>query len=264
MSLNAKDLVYIKPEERIYDVAINKDVIDWKSFLYELIYKEGLDPWDIDLAILTKKYIESLKRLKEIDFDISGKFLTIAVFLLKTKTQALLEKDIRGIENKIANLESSSDDAGELESLEELDDVIEQANTKKKKSSYSIKYRNPIARKRKVTIFDLVKTLEKTIDQSNKRRSNFLQRHGSSNYDGPMYNKKPKDLKKLIEELHQLILNELSSKKSHITFDHLIKSSNQKLDVLERFLPLLHLHNQSKVHIEQEKHFGEIRIHSKK
>jgi chromatin segregation and condensation protein Rec8/ScpA/Scc1 (kleisin family) len=263
MSLNTKDLVYIKPEERIYDVAINKDLIDWKSFLYELIYNEGLDPWDIDLAILTKKYIESLKKLKEVDFDISGKFLTIAVFLLKTKTQALLEKDIRGIENKIASIQQSSDGIEELDSLEEIDGVLDEHDFKKKKSSYTIKYRNPIARKRKVTIFDLIKTLEKTIEQSNRRRSNFFQRQGNSNYDGPMYDKKPKDLKQLIDDLHNLILSEISDKKGHVTFSHIVRDSNHKMGVLEKFIPLLHLHNQSKVHIDQENHFGDIKIHKK-
>jgi hypothetical protein len=42
MSLNAEDLVYIKPEERIYDVAVDKNVIDWKSFLYELSIRRVL------------------------------------------------------------------------------------------------------------------------------------------------------------------------------------------------------------------------------
>jgi len=80
----------LNPEDRIYEVATNQDIIDWKSFLYELIYKEGLNPWDIDLGILTKKYLLALKDLKEVDFNISGKFLTVAVYLLKTKSEKLL------------------------------------------------------------------------------------------------------------------------------------------------------------------------------
>jgi chromatin segregation and condensation protein Rec8/ScpA/Scc1 (kleisin family) len=35
------------------------------------------------------------------------------------------------------------------------------------------------------------------------------------------------------------------------------------MGVLEKFIPLLHLHNQSKVHIDQENHFGDIKIHKK-
>ncbi len=259
-SENEENLAYIKPEDQIYDVAMNKDVIDWKSFLYELIYKGGLDPWDIDLGLLTKKYILSLKELKEIDFDVSGKFLTIAVFLLKTKTEALLEKDIRGIENSIASIESYDESFDDLDSLEDFDDHLTDLS-EKKKSKYTLRYRNPIARKRKVTIFDLIKTLEKTFEQSNRRRANFFQRSGDAKYDGPMYEKKPKDLKQLIEELYDHILQELKfNKKGHVHFGHLVRGIEDKMGVLEKFIPLLHLHNSSKIKLEQENHFGEIKI----
>ena len=31
--------------------------------------------------------------------------------------------------------------------------------------------------------------------------------------------------------------------------------------MLEKFIPMLHLHNQDKVSVKQETHFGEIKIH---
>jgi len=34
------------------------------------------------------------------------------------------------------------------------------------------------------------------------------------------------------------------------------------MEVLEKFIPLLHLHNQSKVQLKQETHFEDIEIHS--
>ncbi|MFW6285652.1 MAG: segregation/condensation protein A [Nanoarchaeota archaeon] len=261
MPSESNGLTYIKPEEKIYDIAVNKEIIDWKSFLYDLIYTQNLDPWNIDLSILTKKYIESLKKLKEIDFDVSGKFLTIAVFLLKTKTQALLEKDIRGMDNAIASVEADQDGIEELDSLEELDNMIDQESSKKK--TYKITYRNPIARKRKVTIFDLIQTLEKTIEQSNRRRENFFQRHGSSKYDGPMYQKKPKDLKQLINELLDLIVQNINDKKAHVTFSHITNGIEHKMGIIEKFMPLLHLHNQSRVEVKQNYHFGDIEIYKK-
>lgn len=260
MSSESESLVYVKPEEQIYSAAINKDLIDWKSFLYELIYTKGLDPWDIDLGLLTKMYISSLKELKKVDFDVSGKFLTIAVFLLKTKTEALLEKDIRGIEMRIASVENQELDMNGLDSLEDFDLGLENLEVQKKREKYQLKYRNPIARKRKVTIFDLIKTLEKTFEQSNRRRSNFLQRKGEGHYEGPMYERKSKDLKQLIEELYQFILKELEGKGGHMNFSSLIVGVNHKIGILERFIPLLHLHNHNKITLAQEKHFGEIRI----
>lgn len=253
---------YVRPEEKIYEIAVNKEKIDWKGFLYQLIYNEGLDPWDIDLGILTKRYLEVLKEMKTIDFDVSGKFLTIAVFLLKTKAENLVEKDLRGIEQQIQQAQNNSEDfMDELDSLEELDMQIEDMTIKKKKQKYAIKVRNPIARKRKVNIFDLIKALEKTFEQSNKRRANFFQKHTDSKYEGPVYEKKPKDLKAIIEDMYDLILQEIGDKKGHITFTHISKEVNHKMGVLEKFIPLLHLHNQDKVTLKQNDHFGDIEIH---
>ena len=76
---------YIRPEDKIYAIATNRDELDWKGFLYNLINREGLNPWDVDLSVLTHTYLNELKKVNSVDFDISGKLLTIAVFLLKTK-----------------------------------------------------------------------------------------------------------------------------------------------------------------------------------
>lgn len=256
---------YMRPEERIVQMANDKEKIDWKDFLYKLIYSEGLDPWDIDLGVLTKGYLVAIKEIKEVDFESSGKFLTIAVFLLKTKAENLVDKDLRGIEEKIAWAQQGDGDGdADFDSLEELDSHLEElegiANIKKKEK-YAIKVRNPIARKRKVNIFDLIKVLERTFEQSNKRRANFFARNPDVEYEGPRYEKKPMDLKQIIAELHDLILAELKNKKGHVAFSHISRGINDKMGILEKFIPLLHLHNHEKVYLKQNSHLGEIEIH---
>lgn len=251
---------YIRAEERIYQYAADKENLDWKNFIYSLIKEENLNPWNIDLGILTRKYLSALKEIKTIDFDISGKFLTIAVFLLKIKTQNLIEKDLRGIEEEIAFLESDSTNfQSDIDSLEQLDSELE--NIKQKREKYVLKYRNPLARKRKVNIYDLISILEKTIDQSNKRRANFFQRNTQIKYEGPIYEKKPKDLKEIIEELFTFIIEEIDKNQNHITFSHITTEKETRKEKLLKFISLLHLHTQNKIILEQEEHFGTIKIH---
>lgn len=251
---------YIRTQNQIYDIATNQEILDWKSFLLELINKEGLDPFNIDLTILTQKYLTNIEKLKKIDFNLSAKFLTIAVYLLKTKTDFLIQKEIRGIDEKINQIENSNQDQiDELENLEDLD--FNQLDFEEKKKKYTLKYKNPLARKRKVTIYDLIKTLEKTLEQSNKRRANFLQRKNQGKYTGPIYQKKPKDLKQLIDELYEFIINEISKKNASIHFSSIIYKTKNKMEILEKFIPLLHLKNHNKIDISQEKHFSEIKIH---
>jgi segregation and condensation protein A len=266
--LNSNKEKYLLPEDKIYSIATDKEIINWKSFLYDLIYKEGLDPWNIDLSILTKKYLEALNDIKKLDFDISGKFLTIAVFLLKTKSEDFLEKEIRGFEKEIIKGLEEEGFGDELENFENEDYMLEnnlnnEENFENKKKKYSLKVRNPIARKRKVNIFDLINVLEKTLKQSQKRKENFLARNqGDVKYKGPLYEKKRKDLKEIIEELFEQIVEEIKGKnQAHINFHHLIKGTEHKMEVLDKFIPLLHLHNQSRVKLIQEKHFDHIKIH---
>jgi len=256
-----ENLIYLKPEDRIYEVATNRDEIDWKGFLQNLIHSEGLDPWDIDLAVFTKKYLKALNEIKEVDFNISGKFLTIAVFLLKVKAENLIDVEIRGLDAKIEsikNIDNLDEFTEGLDGLEDLDDNLSQIQ---KEKLYIIKLRNPLARKRKVNIFDLIKSLEKTFQQSNKRKINFFLKNSNVEYTGPVYDKKPKDLKVIIEDLYELIMGEFSSKSGHVCFHHLTKDINHKEGILEKFIPLLHLHNQVRVEVKQENHLGEIQIH---
>jgi chromatin segregation and condensation protein Rec8/ScpA/Scc1 (kleisin family) len=258
MSQNAVEQEYIPPEEKIYQIATDKNALDWKSFLYSLIHKEGLNPWDVDIGILTHRYLEALKEVKDVDFNISGKLLTVAVHLLKTKAEILVEKELRGIDEQIQLVENEEFD---IETLEEYNDELEQIELQKKKT-YKLKVRNPLARKRKVNIFDLIKSLEKTFSQSNNRRRNFLFKNRSVEYEGPTYEKKKKDLKTIIEELFETISKEFEKQKEKVHFHHLTPSK-EKIDILNTFIPLLHLHNQNRIEIRQEKHFGTISIHKK-
>ncbi len=50
-------------DERIFNIVFAKDQITWQSLLYQLIKSENMDPWDIDVSQLTKRYLEMLKKL---------------------------------------------------------------------------------------------------------------------------------------------------------------------------------------------------------
>lgn len=256
---------YILPQDEIYNVAVDRNTFDWKKLLEDIIYNNNLDPFDIDISKLTKTYLQTVQDLKDLDFAISGKLLTIAVFLLKRKAQYLVEHDISGIDQTLDSLQDleSNDFDSELDMLEDMDDFLEQKSRKKHSGEYKVKVRNPIARKRKVTLHDLISTLEKTFKQSNLRRKNFVLKNTDVEYKGPEYNKKKKDLKTIIEELFESLLEEFSSKKAHVVFhrDVLVGDEKDKIDILHKFIPLLHLHNQEKVILKQKKHFNDIEIH---
>ena len=88
-------------QDRIFDMLMKEDEITWQTILYDLVKSEEMDPWDIDISILSKKYLETVRKLQEMNFAISGKIVLASAILLKIKTQRLIEEDMVKFESLI-------------------------------------------------------------------------------------------------------------------------------------------------------------------
>ena len=210
-----------------------------------------MDPWDIDVSLIAHKFLEMLKKLKEMDFRISGKVVLASAILLKLKSNKLLEEDITALDSLI----SSIDDPGEL--LDELPLDYPGEIEKLKRDKPRLMPRTPQPRKRKVSVYDLVKALEKALEVEYRR---------------PVY-VEPKvklkvpenviDITEVIKDVYHKVeahYGKQSGKKSEqLTFSQLIPSDSKE-DKVFTFIPLLHLENQQRVDMKQKIHFGEIFI----
>ena len=83
-------------QEQIQDLLFNRE-IGWQEIIYDLINTEQLDPWDVDIIILTDKYLEKIEEIGG-DFFVSSKVLLAAAFLLRIKSEILLNKYIKSID----------------------------------------------------------------------------------------------------------------------------------------------------------------------
>ena len=54
----------------IYNLLVSRE-LSWQQIIYDLIQSEQLDPWDIDISILTQKYLEKIRELEDANFFIS-------------------------------------------------------------------------------------------------------------------------------------------------------------------------------------------------
>ncbi|MBN2420664.1 segregation/condensation protein A [Candidatus Woesearchaeota archaeon] len=228
-------------EQRIFDIIMQGDEITWQSLIYDLVKSEGMDPWDIDVSKLTFRYIEMLKKIKEMDLRISGKVVLAAAILLKVKSNYLLEEDVLNFD-KLMHPEEYTEDA-----LYEH----EQKKLSFDPTGARLIPRTPQPRKRKVSIYELVDALRQALEVR-KRRKEILE---SINITVP---EKKIDISKVIEMLYSKISGHLSENDG-LTFRQLVKSG-KKEDVIGHFIPLLHLSNEHKVDLEQNSHFGEIEI----
>ena len=81
-------------QDRVFELLFNEEEITWQSILFNLVTKEQMNPWDIDIATLSKKFMDMLKKLKEMDFSVSGKIILAAALLLRLKSSKLVDEDI--------------------------------------------------------------------------------------------------------------------------------------------------------------------------
>jgi len=229
--------------ERIFQLLYKEDEVTWQTLLYELVKKEQMNPWDINVSLLTKKYIDTIKKLKELDFRISGKVLLAAAILLKLKSDRLLNEDLFELDRLLT------------ESEEEL---AEELDLEEPQRQYDEKHplipRTPQPRKRKVSVFDLVKALEKALEVKQRRVMNSIP---------PMDVKIPekkRDITQVIREIYIRIKSFfIRNEQNRLTFSQLVPSQTKE-DKIYTFIPLLHLTTQRKVDLEQKEHFGEIEI----
>ena len=236
-------------QDQLYEILINKEDITWQSLIYDLIKSEQMNPWDIDISILANKYIETLRKLQEANLFISGKVLLAAALLLKIKSQKLVEEDFVNFDNLLY----PSDNINELELYDETPNPY--INIEKPK----LTIRTPLARKRKVNVNDLINALKKALEVDERKKFREI-REKEITVKIP---EKKVDITSLIKNIYNKIVSLFKFKKEKITFTELV-NSDRKEDKILTFIPLLHLDNQEKININQEKPFGEIYIEVKK
>jgi len=240
------------PQDRIFSILFKEDELTWQNIIYDLVRVEGMNPWDIDVSEISYKFLELLKKLREMDFRISGKVVLASALLLKLKSDRLLEDDIAAFDS----LMSSVDDPGDL--LDELS--LDETGPKREKIlAPGLMPRTPQPRKRKVSVYDLIGALEKALEVEWRRPV----------YVEPKVKiRMPKnfvDMGELIQDVyHKVEAYYGEPEKSHrLTFSELIPSDSKE-DKVYTFIPLLHLENQRKVDMIQDIHFGEIGIEMRK
>ncbi|MFH1072685.1 MAG: ScpA family protein [Nanoarchaeota archaeon] len=232
--------------DKIFSILFTEDELTWQNIIYELIETKEIDPWDVNIHLLAKKFIQKVRLLKEMDFRISGKVILAAAILLKIKSNKLLEEDIVALDNLINNQDEALDLLADIDGNE-----LELAPGEERPKIFP---RTPQPRKRKVSIFDLVKALEQALEVEERRKRWIV---ATPTFAAP---KKGKELSLVIKDVYDRILIYFKKNaNSQLTFEQLVPSDTRE-DKIMTFIPLLHLDFQRKVDIDQKEHFGTIYV----
>jgi segregation and condensation protein A len=236
---------------QVYGIITSKRP-DWKGIIYELVDTEQLDPWDIDIVLLTNRYFEKLHELENADFYISSKVLLAASLLLRIKSELLYNKHLKSIDDILFNRQEEEKKTFEKIEIEEDELPILIPKT-------------PLPRARRVTLNELMSALNKAINTESRRirREVAVKRaERLSEVDFPKITRI--DLKDRIKQFYARILTYLRKPAkpdkdyNKVGYSKLV--GQQREERLAAFLPVLHLSNTKKLWLEQEKHLDEIWI----
>ncbi|MCD6464365.1 segregation/condensation protein A [Candidatus Woesearchaeota archaeon] len=230
---------------RIMDLLFEQDEITWQSMIYALIKQEGMDPWDIDVSVIAKRFIELLKTMKQMDFRIPAKIVLASAILLRIQSKNLLKEDIAWLDEIITGQQWE-----EPEDFEQEQKPLIQNQDEKP----VIIPRIPRLRKRKVSVQDLIKALEKALEVEARR----IARKRKIVVQPPKPSKRL-EITELIKKVYASIKKLFKKHKTGITFKQLVPSM-KKEEVIYTYMPLLYLDSEQKIFLEQEKPFDEIKI----
>ena len=234
-------------QEKLFNMLFEDDEITWQTMIYEAVKTEQMNPWDIDISVLAKRFFEMVKKLQELDFRVSGKIILAAAILLRIKSKRLVEQDIDQLNRLISASEDTEEDL-----FEELD--IDTGGAVIDEDKFRLIPRTPQPRKRKVSVYDLVEALQKALEVK-KRRARFAP--ADVKVEIP---EKKKDMTVVISEIYEQIKGYFYQQKANkLRFSELLPSESRG-DKVYCFVPLLHLESQQKVDLYQEKHLSEIEI----
>lgn len=233
-------------DSHFYDL-ITGDELSWQAIIYDLIKTEQLDPWNIDLVILSEKYLGTIRELEDANFIVSSKVLLACSLLLRLKSEILANSYIqelndilfgKGEVQKTLDIEKYIIDEGELPLLIP---------------------KSPMARHKKVTLEELMSALNKAINTENRRIKRTIKTHQAKKAAEMVFPKnKFIPLKIRIKSIFSIINNHLMlPENKHLEFNSLAKEKNEKL---ASFLPILHLSDEKKIFLYQPIHFEDILI----
>ncbi|PJA71036.1 hypothetical protein CO153_03685 [Candidatus Pacearchaeota archaeon CG_4_9_14_3_um_filter_30_11] len=232
-------------QEEVHNLLFNRE-IGWKEIIYDLINTDQLDPWDIDITLLTQGFLEKIQQYEETDFFVSSKVLLAAALLLRIKSELILSQYMKSIDDILfGEKESKKSVLERIELDEEIPELI---------------LRSPMPRFRKVTLNELIESLNKAIITENRRIKKVIVDNNALRESGISLPKKKYNIKNKLLNLHSKIMDHFEKNKSHkkVPYTEIVGIGREERAL--SFFPILQLENNGKLWLEQEAHFEEIHI----
>lgn len=202
----------------------------WKELLVELVDKNRLDPWNMDIVQIVDNYMDAIKGMKSLDLKIPANIMLAASILLRMKS-SLLVIGVDEPEPEPAYFESAG--------IERI--VVE-----------PLSFRSRLPPKRRVSLDELITAL----DEAMKIKE---QRSVTASFVRPpiSFEVGTTDIKADAERVYEYIKKNADSE-NVVLFSALANGSGSGNVILELFIPMLYLASDKRIALRQDKFFEDI------
>ena len=206
------------------------DVPEWKTILIDLVKREKMNPWDIDVAELAEKYLKKINELEHSSLRVPANAILACAILLKTKSKYL-------------RLSSLDDEEEEPLSAEQKEMFLEEIPDLMANRSF---------REGKISLDELVASIEDIIDATKPRKAKVRDiPRMELNFDDFSIEDKLDDVEALIQDR--------VDSQGIVMFNSLLEN-NETTTLVEMFLAVIFLMNKGKLFAYQTEFFGDIFI----
>lgn len=216
----------------------------WEDTLRHLT--ADMDPWDIDITLLARRYRDHLQALEEMSFVIPGRMVLTCSILLRMKSDLLLAL------GRPADQESLMDELGA---------AIEEATPAEAAPIDQEDFALPLGRRprRRVTLDDLRQALAGAI-KVGRNRAERLIRAATDDEQDPFerFEIGGEDISDRLENLIGRI-KRLLRRTRFVSFFRLLERGDKE-ERVRRFIEVLHLAAQGEISVAQEEFLGDILI----
>ena len=208
----------------------------WEQIIYEIVAWEGLNPWDLDVCKISEGFLVYLRKMKEMDFRVPAKYIMVAAILLKMKSDYL-----RAFKEQVTG-------EAEQQMQEALMETPLQTEQFVLNPLEMPPRREPV---RGIVVTELVKALRKVMAAHERREFRAEKLRKDIQISEENINERIKTLYSRINSLLSRI------RKKEVEFSKLV-GKWERDEVVNNFVPLVHLEQQKKVAARQEELFEEI------
>lgn len=243
----------------------------WKEILIDLVKKEKLDPWNIDIALLAEKYVEKVREMKILELRVPANVILAASILLRLKSDSFDIKEEQEVVEETYLDEGGIKDVGMLtlvfrpqpkrnitlsDLIKALDEVMEIERKRMERTSFKEEIKLDL--KIGVNIEDEIEKVYKIIKENCE--------DGLITFSEILLIRKMKESEKRGKEKRKEKEKTKGKEETKETKKVKVEEGEEGRgmrwmsveDVIFPFIALLHLCNDGKVDLMQEEAFGEI------